>query len=136
MNPENYYIPRKHRLLSQSPNQPLSNFERWKRWNISNFEGWDLTLVACKKEVYVSLNLVCRVVSAVYRFIRFFLILFDLLAFIFFFLSYRKTILKMSSVSGTFSYFSVMFQCSFINSKWRRFSTPTNTLRGFHVVRL
>ena len=33
LNPENYCIPRRKRLLGQTTKQPLSNFE-----NISNFE--------------------------------------------------------------------------------------------------
>ena len=38
---ENYYIRRRHRLLSQTTKQPLNNFE-----NMSNFEGLCPILVA------------------------------------------------------------------------------------------
>ena len=46
MNPENYCIPRRHRLLGETTKQTLRNFE-----NISNSAGWGLTLVAYKKSV-------------------------------------------------------------------------------------
>ena len=33
----------------QTTKQPLSSFEPQKPWKVSNFEGWDLNLVAYKK---------------------------------------------------------------------------------------
>ena len=51
MNPENYCILRRHRLLGQTTTQPLRNFEPKKPWRytVSNFEGSGLILVAYKK---------------------------------------------------------------------------------------
>ena len=51
LNSENYCIPRRLRLLGQATKQPLSNFELRSESleNITNFEDWDLTLVAYKK---------------------------------------------------------------------------------------
>ena len=45
LNPENYYIPCRHRLLGQATKQPLSNFEPQKLENISKLEQWGVTLV-------------------------------------------------------------------------------------------
>ena len=38
-NPENYCIPRRHKLLGQTTKQPLSNFGPENLGDISNFEG-------------------------------------------------------------------------------------------------
>ena len=85
-------------------------------------EVWPYLLM--KRKVYVSLNLVCQVISAVYHFIRFFFFfLFFFFSFFSFFLSYCKTILKTSSVSETSSHFLLRLRCSSINSRWRCFST-------------
>ena len=39
LNPENYCIPHRHKVLVQTTKQPLSNFEPKKLENISKFEG-------------------------------------------------------------------------------------------------
>ena len=39
VNPENYFIPHRHRLLGQTTKQPLSNFDLQNLENIRNFEG-------------------------------------------------------------------------------------------------
>ena len=44
MNPENYWIPLRRRLLGQTTKQSLRKILE----NISNFEGWDLILVALR----------------------------------------------------------------------------------------
>ena len=49
VNPENYCIPCRRRLLDQSTKQLLSNFESENHEHVSNFESWGLTLVVCKK---------------------------------------------------------------------------------------
>ena len=49
MNSDNYYIFCRYQLLGQTTKQPLSNFEPKNLENISNFQGWGLTLVAYKK---------------------------------------------------------------------------------------
>ena len=46
---QRYCIPRRYRLLGQTTKQPLSNFEPQKLENISNFQGWGLTLIAYEK---------------------------------------------------------------------------------------
>ena len=51
LNSENYCIPHRLILLGQTTKQSLSNFEPQKPWNISNFEGWGLTLVAYKQSL-------------------------------------------------------------------------------------
>ena len=42
-----------YRLLGQTTKEPLSNFEPKNLENISNFQGWGLTLAAYKKESVV-----------------------------------------------------------------------------------
>ena len=49
MNLESYCIPHRERLLGQTTKQPLSYFEPWTFENITNFEGWGLSLIAYKK---------------------------------------------------------------------------------------
>ena len=39
MNPENYCIHRRDRLLGQAIKQPLNNFESWKPWNYKQLLG-------------------------------------------------------------------------------------------------
>ena len=88
--------------------------------NMSNFEGWGLTLLAyekksvCEPESRLSSNF-CSLLFIFSDFLIFFLS--------FFLFSYCKTVQKMSSVSETSSYFLLRYQWSFINDKWRYFST-------------
>ena len=88
--------------------------------NMSNFEGWGLTLFAyekksvCEPESRLSSNF-CSLLFIFSDFLIFFLS--------FFLFSYCKTVQKMSSVSETSSYFLLRYQWSFINDKWRYFST-------------
>ena len=88
--------------------------------NMSNFEGWSLTLLAyekksvCEPESRLSSNF-CSLLFIFSDFLIFFLS--------FFLFSYCKTVQKMSSVSETSSYFLLSYQWSFINDKWRYFST-------------
>ena len=49
LSPENYGIPRRHRLLGQTTKQPLSNFVPQKPGKYKQLWGWGLTLVAYKK---------------------------------------------------------------------------------------
>ena len=92
--------------------------------NMSNFEGWGLTLFAyekksvCEPESRLSSNF-CSLLFIFSDFSDFFGFFF----LSFFLFSYCKTILKMSSVSETSSYFLLRYQWSFINDKWRYFST-------------
>ena len=45
-NVKNYWNTLKNFFIRQTTKQPLSNFEPWKSWRKSNFEGWGVTLVA------------------------------------------------------------------------------------------
>ena len=54
LNPENYGIPLRQRLIEQTTKKLLSTFEPPKTWKYKNFEGWSRTLVAYKKSVYHS----------------------------------------------------------------------------------
>ena len=49
MNPENYCNPHRHRLLSQTTKQPLSNFETQKPWKYQQLCGQGLILLVYKK---------------------------------------------------------------------------------------
>ena len=49
MSPENYYIPRRYRLLGQSTKQPLSNFKPQKPRKYKQLLGLSLILVTYKK---------------------------------------------------------------------------------------
>ena len=39
MNPANYWIPRRHRLVGQTTRQPLSNFKPLKPWKYKQLSG-------------------------------------------------------------------------------------------------
>ena len=49
MSPKHFCISNRNRLLDQTTKQPLSNFEPKNIENISNFDGWALTLITYKK---------------------------------------------------------------------------------------
>ena len=57
LNPENYCILCRHKLLGQTTKLQLSILSPKNLENISSFEGWGLTLVAYKKMYYSSLNM-------------------------------------------------------------------------------
>ena len=72
LNSENYCIPRRLRLLGQATKQPLSNFELRSESleNITNFEDWDLTLVAYKKCNYEFNAVSTRLIKICSSFVR------------------------------------------------------------------
>ena len=77
-------------------------------------------------------NLVCQVISKVFRFIRFFSFF---RMFFTFFLSCCTSVLKMSYVSETSSYYLLSFQWSFVNPKSRCCSTlNAGYLQHFNIV--
>ena len=56
LNPENYCIPCRHKLIGQTTKQPLSNFEPRKPWNYKQFWGLRPDPSCLQKKVSYHIN--------------------------------------------------------------------------------